>query len=61
MIRARAALVLDHPFFGSIALRLTLKPDQSNSLETSFDARRFIAPGILAERFLMLARNAKAS
>ena len=29
--------------------------------ETSFDARRFIAPGILAERFLMLARNAKAS
>jgi len=35
--------------------------DESNSLETSFDARRFIAPGILAERFLMLARNAKAS
>ena len=29
MIRARAALVLDHPFFGSIALRLTLKPDPS--------------------------------
>ena len=31
MIRARAALVLDHPFFGSIALRLTLKPDPTCS------------------------------
>jgi len=39
----------------------SLPMDESNSLETSFDARRFIAPGILAERFLMLARNAKAS
>ena len=27
MTRARAALVLDHPFFGSVALRLTLRPD----------------------------------
>ena len=27
MIRARSSLVLDHPFFGSLALRLTLKPD----------------------------------
>ena len=35
----------------------SLPMDESNS----FDARRFIAPGILAERFLMLARNAKAS
>ena len=39
----------------------SLPMDESNSLETSFDARRFIAPGILAERFLILARNAKAS
>ena len=31
MLRARAALVLDHPFFGSIALRLTLKPDPTCS------------------------------
>ena len=31
MIRARAALVLDHPFFGSIALRLKLKPDPTCS------------------------------
>ena len=31
MIRARAALVLDHPFFGSIALRLTLQPDPTCS------------------------------
>ena len=31
MIRARAALVLAHPFFGSIALRLTLKPDPTCS------------------------------
>ena len=38
----------------------SLPMDESNSLETSFDARRFIAPGILAERFLILARNAKA-
>ena len=29
MTRARAALVLDHPFFGSMALRLTLRPDPS--------------------------------
>ena len=35
--------------------------DESDSLQTSFDARRFIAPGVLAERFLLLARNAKAS
>lgn len=35
--------------------------DESGSLQTSFDTRRFIAPGVLAERFLLLARNAKAS
>ena len=35
--------------------------NESNALETSFESRRFIAPGVLAERFLALAKNAKAS
>ena len=35
----------------------SLPMDESSSLETSFDARRFIAPGVLAERFLVLAKR----
>ena len=39
----------------------SLPMNESNALETSFESRRFIAPGVLAERFLALAKNAKAS
>ena len=42
----------------------SLPLDESDSLQTSLEARRRIAPGVLAERFLQLAqlaREAKAS